>query len=170
MHMQARDQGWVSFSITLHLTIWARLRCLQVFYLHVCMCIPGVHEGHKRTLDLLELKYGWLQSHHVRAWNQTWVLCNGNNPFLPSILRQVLSLNPELTIWLHWLARKPQEPACLCTSPPLSQCYHTPAFTKHWRSKLRFLRFLPGKVLVTESSLHPNFFLLKIIFVQGVLL
>lgn len=62
-------------SPSLHLTILARLTlCVQVFYLHVCMCtgcIPGAHEDHKRTLDLLELEL-WMVAEPPRG-------CLGSN-------------------------------------------------------------------------------------------
>lgn len=45
------------------------LLCVQVFCLHVCLCIfctPGIHRGQKRALDPLELEFYIFVSHEVK--------------------------------------------------------------------------------------------------------
>lgn len=109
------------------------------------MCIPSAQEGHTTTLDLLKLVMhgcgittcvlGIKSGSSVIA---TSVL-NHQVVFLiisTSVLRQGLSLNPELTNWLHWLASKPWEPVCLCTAltlSTLSKCHQIQLF-QVWRS------------------------------------
>lgn len=89
--------------------------CLQLFYLHTC-CAKCADLGPMKTTKehwiFWNQSQGCLQNHHEGAWDQTWVLWvilttkPSLQTFLPSVLRQGLSLNPELTSWLHWLARK----------------------------------------------------------------
>ena len=39
--------------------------CVQVYCLHVCICVPGAREGEKRALDPLELELYTVVGHHV---------------------------------------------------------------------------------------------------------
>lgn len=42
--------------------------------MYVHMYMPDACGGHKRVLDLLELKVWMVVSHRVRTENQTWIL------------------------------------------------------------------------------------------------
>ena len=44
-------------------------------YIYVCMiCMPGTFTEQEQALDPLELQLEVVVSHHVGAWNRTWVL------------------------------------------------------------------------------------------------